>query len=275
VTPGHDSPRRELVTAQPAESLRGLVIAYQGFRDDAPEGRVMREPPSGVVPVILDLGCGWRVSTPAAGYQAQHVVGFAAGMHDAYTLVEPAGPSAGVQVDLSPLAARRLFGIPMHEVTNRVAPLDQLLGRQAAVLCERLGEGRSWPERFAILDQFLAGRLLGGAAVSPEVEWAWRRLASSGGAVPISRLGADLGWTRKRLVARFREEVGLTPKAAARVLRFEAMLTRLRSGCRTGWAELALECGYFDQSHLAREVRRLAGVTPGALLSGLDPGAAA
>jgi AraC-like DNA-binding protein len=273
--PAQDGPRLELVSARPAEALRGLVIGYQGFRDDAPGGRVMREPPSGVVPVILDIGCGWRVSTPAAGYQPQHLVGFAAGMHDAYALVEPAGPSAGVQVDLSPLAARRLFGIPMHEVTNRVAPLDQLLGRQAAVLNERLGEGRSWPERFAILDAFLAGRLLGGAAVSPGVEWAWGRLTSSGGSVPISRLGTELGWTRKRLVARFREEVGLTPKAAARVLRFEAMLSRLRSGYRMGWAELALECGYFDQSHLAREVRRLAGVTPGALLSGLDPGSAA
>jgi AraC-like DNA-binding protein len=270
-----DGPRREVVPALPAEALRGLVIGYQGFRDDAPAGRVLREPPSGVVPVILDLGCGWHVSTPATAYQAQHVVGFAAGMHDAHAMVEPAGPTAGVQVDLSPLAARRLFGIPMHEITNRVAPLDQLLGRQAAVLRERLGEGRSWTERFVILDEFLAGPLLGASAVSPGVEWAWRRLASSRGTVPIVRLGAELGWSRKRLVARFREEIGLTPKAAARVLRFEAMVARLRSGCRTRWAELALECGYFDQSHLSREVRRLAGVTPAELLSAFDPGAAA
>ncbi|MDQ6748744.1 MAG: helix-turn-helix transcriptional regulator [Candidatus Dormibacteraeota bacterium] len=275
MTVAEDGPRRELVSALPAEALRGLVIGYRGYRDDAPAGRVMREPPSGVVPVILDLGCGWRVSTPAAGYQAQHLVGFAAGMHNAYAMVEPTGPTAGVQVDLSPLGARRLFGIPMQEITNRVAPLDQLLGRSAAVLRERLYEGRSWAERFVILNEFLAGPLLGGAAVSPEVDWAWGRLAASGGAVLITRLGAELGWSRKRLVARFREEVGLTPKAAARVLRFEALVARLRSGRRAAWAELALECGYFDQSHLAREVRRLAGVTPGALLSSLDAGVAA
>ncbi|MBJ7614876.1 MAG: AraC family transcriptional regulator [Candidatus Nephthysia bennettiae] len=270
-----DGPRRELVPALPAEALRGLVISYRGYRDDAPAGRVMREPPSGVVPVIFDLGCGWRVSTPAAGYQPQQLAGFAAGMHDAHALVEPTGPTAGVQVDLSPLGARRLFGIPMHEITNRVAPLDRLLGGQAALLRERLGEGRSWAERFGILDEFLAGPLLGGGAVSPEVDWAWGRLASSGGAVPITRLGAELGWSRKQLVARFREEVGLTPKVTARVLRFEAMVARLRSGRLAGWAELALDCGYFDQSHLAREVRRLAGVTPRALLCSLDGGVTA
>jgi AraC-like DNA-binding protein len=271
VTPAHDGARRELVHASPAEALRGLVIAYEGFRDESPARRIMRELPSGLVPLILDLACGWRVSTPATGYQAQHLVGFAAGMHDGHALVEPTGPTAGVQVNLSPLGARRLFGIPMHEITNQVAPLEHLLGRDAAVLRERLDEGRSWPERFAILDEFLTGALLGLAAVSPEVEWAWLRLASSGGVVSVTRLGAELGWSRKRLGARFRHEVGLTPKAAARVLRFEAMVTRLRSGYRSGWAELALECGYFDQSHLAGEVRRLAGVTPGALLSGLRP----
>ena len=106
------------------------------------------------------------------------------------------------------------------------------------------------------------------------MEWAWRRLESTGGTVSVTRLAVELGWSRKRLVAHFREEVGLGPKAAARVLRFEAMVSRLRSGRRGGWAELALECGYFDQAHLAREVRRLAGVTPTELLAGFGRGGA-
>jgi AraC-like DNA-binding protein len=113
-----------------------------------------------------------------------------------------------------------------------------------------------------------------GAAVSPGVEWAWRRLQSTGGAVSVTWLAAELGWSRKRLVAHFRDEVGLAPKVAARVMRFGAMTSRLRSGRRQSWAELALDLGYFDQAHLAREVRLLAGVTPGELLADLRRGSA-
>jgi AraC-like DNA-binding protein len=75
-------------------------------------------------------------------------------------------------------------------------------------------------------------------------------------------LPAELGWSRKQLAARFRDEVGLTPKTAARVLRFQALLAGLRSGGTREWVDLALECGYFDQSHLVRDVRRFTGLTP-------------
>jgi AraC-like DNA-binding protein len=265
----------------PAAALRGLVVAYRGFRDDAPEPTVRREPPSAVVPVILDLGAGWHVAAPASGYRSRHLYGFTAGMHDAYALTEPAGPTAGIQVDLSPLGARRLFGVPMHELANDVFPLEDLLGGWAAGLRDRLGEARSWSERFAAVDQVLAGSLQRSAAVSGDVEWAWRLLESSAGRLSIGRLGAELGWSRKRLAVHFRDEVGLTPKAAARVLRFQALVTRLRRGLgslpgpQLTWADLALECGYYDQSHLVREVGRLAGVTPRRLLAQVAGGGVA
>lgn len=263
---------RELVPALPPPALRGIVVEYRGFRDDAPSLLPQREPPSGRVPVIIDFGAGWRVAAPAAGYRPARLGGFVAGMHDSFALVEAAGPGEGVQVDLSPIGARRLLGVPMHELTNRVVPLDDLLGRDARVLTARLAEARGWQERFALVDAALVRRLEHAEAVSPGIEWAWRRLETTAGAVPIGTLGAKLGWSRKRLVARFREDIGLTPKTAARVLRFEALVKRLRAGQhRASWAELAAELGYFDQAHLVREVRRFAGVAPTELLAATVP----
>jgi AraC-like DNA-binding protein len=269
VTGASDEPRRELIPASPSALLNGLVVEYRGFLDEAKERPAQREPASASVPLVVDLGDGWHVATPAAGYRPQHLVGFAAGMHDTFALTEPAGPAFGVQVDLSPLGARRLFGLPMHELTNRVVPLHLVLGREAEVLKDRLQAARSWPDRFTIVDQALAGCLKDASAVSPGVERAWKSLECTGGKVSIARLGHELGWSRKRLVVRFLEEIGLTPKTAARVLRFQALGVRLRSGRARCWADLALECGYFDQSHLVREVRRLAGVTPTELLAGI------
>jgi AraC-like DNA-binding protein len=221
--------------------------------------------------MIIDLGAGWYIQAPGTGYRRVHLRGFAAGLGDAYAQVEAAGPALGVQVDLSPMGARRLFGVPMHELTNRAVSLDDLLGSQAAALRDRLGEARGWRDRFAIIDAVLAGRLEDAAMPSPGVEWAWTQLEARAGAVPIGALAAELGWSRKRLSARFRDQIGLTPKTAARVLRFQALVRRLRAGEAAGWAELALECGYFDQAHLVRDVRRFTGLAPTELVAQLAP----
>jgi AraC-like DNA-binding protein len=246
------------------------VVEYRGFRDDAPASVIQREHPSASVPVIIDLGAGWHVRAPATGYRRERLRGFAAGMHDALALVEAAGPALGVQVDLSPIGARRVLGVPMHELVNRVVPLDDLLGSEAVALRERLGEARGWRERFEIIDAFLARRLEDAPKLSPGVEWAWGELEARAGAVPIGALGAELGWSRKRLAARFRDEIGLTPKTAARVLRFRALMSGLRAGGARGWADLALACGYFDQAHLVRDVRRFTGVAPTELVAALS-----
>ena len=115
-----------------------------------------------------------------------------------------------------------------------------------------------WDARFALLDDTLGPRLAD-AHPSREVAWAWRRLRATHGRVPIGTLAAELGWSRKRIVARFRDEIGLPPKAVARLLRFE----RARELAGTmPWGELAFECGFSDQSHLIAEFRRVTGRTP-------------
>jgi AraC-like DNA-binding protein len=264
---------REFVYAAPGPALRDVVISLCGYRDDHPARIVVREHPVALVPVIIDFGGGWDVASPVDTRGPRRLGSFLAGMHDGVALVEPGhGPSRCVQVDLTPLGARRLLGLPMHELSNRTVPLDAVLGREAGELAERLSEAPGWPARFALIEAALLRRLDRARDVPPGVEWAWRRLAATSGAVSIGSLGVELGWSRRRLAASFREEVGLTPKTAARVLRFAAMVDRLRAApSGPAWAELALDHGYFDQSHLVRDVRQLAGVTPTELLASLAP----
>jgi transcriptional regulator GlxA family with amidase domain len=69
------------------------------------------------------------------------------------------------------------------------------------------------------------------------------------------------------LIERFRDHVGLPPKAAARVIRLDRAVAALRSG-GPRIAEVAAACGYADQAHLGRELRALGGITPGQLVGG-------
>lgn len=254
----------ELVHASPEPTLRGAVIGYEGFRHDE-AGALMREHPSALVPIIIDFAGGWQVASPADAYRPQTRRGFVAGLHDGTALVRALGPTRGVQVNLTPLGARRLLGVPMHELVNRTFLIRDVIGPEIDLLTERLAEAPGWPERFALVDAAIRRRLERAASLLPEVEWAWSRLERSGGAVSVGRLGEQLDWSRKRMAAAFRDQIGLTPKAAARILRFGALANRLRSPADQGWADLAAELGYYDQAHLVREVRALAGITPTAL----------
>ena len=85
---------------------------------------------------------------------------------------------------------------------------------------------------------------------------------ASGGTAVIGDHADELGWSHRRLIARYRDTVGLPPKLVARIVRFERLTARIATNPAIDWATAATACGYFDQAHLAREVRELAGITP-------------
>ena len=232
----------------PAAPLAGQVTSYYGFEMQTPEPVCQREGPGTDVVVILTFEEHWLID-------GERHTSFVAGLHERQVTTEHPGRSLGMQVNLDPLAARALVGAPLHELAGRTVPLEEIVD---ASLVERLADARGWDARFALLDDTLAPPLAD-AHPSPEVAWAWRRLRATHGRVAIGELAAELGWSRKRMVARLRDEIGLPPKAAARVLRFE----RARELAGTmPWGELAFECGFSDQSHLIAEFRRITGRTP-------------
>ncbi|MHB1434029.1 MAG: helix-turn-helix domain-containing protein [Streptosporangiaceae bacterium] len=101
--------------------------------------------------------------------------------------------------------------------------------------------------------------------MSPEVAWAWRSIVAGRGTFRIEHLAAELGWSRERMWSRFRAEIGLPPKRAARLVRFDHAVHALAAGQDP--AGVAADCGYADQSHLHRDVLAFAGVIPAAVVS--------
>ena len=185
---------------------------------------------------------------------------FVGGLSDRPILTEFVGEASGIQVDFTPLGARRLLGLPMEELTNRVVAIGDVLGPRAPRLVERLQEMDGWAERFALLDAALLRRLAAGPEPAPEVAWTLRRLTQADGRLAIGALADEVGWSRRHLAASWRRDVGLGPKAVARILRFQRALRLVRDG--HALADAAYECGYADQPHLNRDFRALAGATP-------------
>jgi AraC-like DNA-binding protein len=159
-----------------------------------------------------------------------------------------------------------LFGVPMHALTNGVFPLTDLVGGEASTLPEQLAEAPDWERRFAIIDDVITHRLADAEPVSEAVAWAWRAVNSGGSQMRVGALADELGWSRKHLIAQFRDGVGLAPKTLSRVVRFNRVVRRLRPGHAGSLAQLAFESGYYDQAHFIRDFRQFAGVTPGEYL---------
>jgi AraC-like DNA-binding protein len=245
--------------------LRGRVRAYTGYWEETHTPVHRWETPAGELILIVSFGDSSRVQpTPGAG-ELRTYTSFVAGIHDRPTRTAHNGRQLGVQVRLDPLGAFSLFGVPMHELGNRIVELSDLLGPDAERWAEGLSETRAWQERFSLLDRLLADRMAAGPVPAPEVTWAWRTMRRAGGVVRVADLAAGAGCSHRHLVSLFREQVGTTPKTAARVLRYERAAWLLARG-DMALAQVAAVCGYADQSHLTREFTRFAGMTPAAAL---------
>ncbi|WP_049568175.1 helix-turn-helix transcriptional regulator [Nonomuraea sp. SBT364] len=242
----------DVLEVAPSAALRPYAIRLSAYRQAGPVTRAEAAMPGSVL--IVHFGEAMEVA-------GERVISFAGGLTDRFTPTRTAGPIEGVQIDLTPIGARRLYGIPMRHLTNRVLPVEDLLGPWAATLVARLAETRSWRGRLALADRLLAARIRAGPELGPEVAWAWARLLRSGGDLGVPVLAESLGWSHRHLVSRFHDQIGLTPKTAARVIRFARAARLLRAG--RGIATVAAECGFYDQAHMNREFRALGDTTPG------------
>lgn len=263
------------VKAEPAKPLRPwLVGGYTGYVESSRDRVRRRELPFPGVPLIVSFGDEIAVSGPGGVSSRPHLVSFLAGLSDGPAITEHGGRQAGIQVNLTPLAAYRLLRMPMSELTNQVVGLDDLVGGVGVEFGERLAELSSWPARFELLNAELGRRLEQGPPVSPDTAWAYRELSQCDGDMRIAELSSRIGCSRRHLASRFRQQVGMTPKAFARILRFHRVVRAVREGVSGGWADMAADAGYYDQPHLNREFLALAGVTPAGHRQALLPGGA-
>jgi AraC-like DNA-binding protein len=261
----------EAVAGQPAGPLHPFIAHYSGYRQAGIEPAEHRGLPSPYLTLIFTLDEPLTiVEHPDPRQPGADYVTLVGGLHSSPALVTHDGRQSGIQLGLSPLGARALLGVPAGELAVLDLEGSEVLGRFAAEVHERITAATGWPDRFAVLDQLLSERLqhVGerGSVISPEVEYSWRRLLATGGAMSISALAAETGWSDRHLRTAFGNEIGLTPKAAARVIRFHrARLTlqrRAAAGRSLDLAELAVGCGYYDQAHMDLEFRALAGSAP-------------
>jgi AraC-like DNA-binding protein len=248
-------------------AARLTVRGYVGYEEWLTSRMLRREIARCGVALILAFGEPLDVRDTIEG-GVRSLQAFVVGNQYRASLTEVSGHQHGVQVELSAAAALALFG-EVGELNNAVVPIEQALGRWGSRLVEQLGNAATWEDRFALVDgAFGALELSNSGGISPEVSWLRRQLLTSGGQARVEPLMDETGWSRRFVTKRFRAQLGLSPKAYARILRFQRAVILL-SGLGDGrtLADVAIDCGYCDQSHLTRDFVALAGCAPTALIA--------
>lgn len=251
--------------AQPDPRLAAHVERYVCYQESGTAFVARHELPITSLVLIINLGAKLEI-VDTLGQRSRYLAGqgFAAGLSDSYARSETGGAQEGVQIFFTPLGARRCFGLPLGELTNRVVRLEDLFGDNAARLAMQLQETEDWHQRFALLDLAILRRVQERTDNTPrDTFWAWRLLRQSRGGLSIANLSQEMGYSRKHLAARFHDQIGLTPKLAARLFRFQHVLKLLEQrGLPPDWSELAQAAGYYDQSHLIRDFKQFSGWAP-------------
>jgi AraC-like DNA-binding protein len=244
--------------------LSGMVESIWYFEGSIPQARE-RHFPNGLLELVVQLTDQFHFVKD--GMRERCAPNSLSGLQTGPTLIEaPAGHSCVLGMRLHPAGAYAVLGSPLSDLSGRLIDLDDLVGPSASELAERCSEGGGAEARVRLAAEWLSARINGSSAIDPRVAWAAARLEDSHGLIGIARLQDHTGLSKKRLVEGFREQIGLTPKLYARILRFRFALTLLHQGGRS-LADVAMAAGYYDQPHMNLEFRDLGGLPPGDFLA--------
>jgi AraC-like DNA-binding protein len=252
-----------LVRLRPSAPLdRYVECLWWSVRDEAqlvgehmlPSGRAQ------LIFTLHDVPMVCRSGSPAAA-PVMWSRGVVHGPQSKYYRAGPKPRGAVVGVSFKP-AASALLGAPVSEFTDQHVPIEELWGARARSLHEQLCGADSPAASLKMLERELCGRLVRPLLLHPAVAHALGRHGEARWDRRLTDIQRETGYSARHFIALFHSAVGLTPKHYFRVQRFTAVVKQLAGASRPNLARIAAMTGYADQSHMSRDFREFAGISP-------------
>ncbi|HEX4682496.1 MAG TPA: helix-turn-helix domain-containing protein [Gemmatimonadaceae bacterium] len=251
--------RWQLYRAEPVDELKGMVVEFWEVRGDL---AAFRETllPNGCVELMINLGPAHRVLSEAG--TSVWDTGWFSGLHERALIIESLEGTHLLSARMHPVGATALLGRRVARAANAIVRLDDFIGPDAPALRDRACAATSPAERFAILEDFLLGARATGEEAPAFAREAAAAIEAAHGNLRVTTLHERFGISRKHLAVSFERAVGVPMKSYAQIRRFVWTLARLQETSEVNWSMLSSEAGYSDQSHLARDFRRIGAASP-------------
>lgn len=271
--------------------LRDYVHGYVASDGFLPRPLHERHLPSLEVAIVLNFAEPHRIIDPSDPNRAtEHRRAWVVALQHRHQLREVFGARDFMVVRFTPIGAQMLLRTPMDLLTDRIPALEEIDRPFARLLTAHAEAADDWSTRFDIVERTIAERLQSAANPPSALCHSWRMLQESPNHFDLARLPGQFGCSRRHLIAQFHTYVGMAPKTIARIRRFNLAVDAINRIARRGaaahpegkpyldvqaggtgrtiaraampWADVALDCGYYDQSHFINEVRSFSGLTP-------------
>jgi AraC-like DNA-binding protein len=234
---------------------------YEDYDGEHPHETIL---PTGTFEIVFNLREDelriYDVSDPGTCRRFSGAV--ISGPYAASFMSDAAEESSLLGVHFKPGGAFAVLGFPAGELASTHLDLETAWGPAAHTLRERLCALSEPAQRFRLLERFLLRRLFDGPDRHGAVGKGLAILMRTHGREKIRDIAQALDLSQRRFADLFAKEVGLTPKLFGRVRRFQNAVTALGHATKLDWAQFAVECGYFDQSHLIHEFVEFTGLCP-------------
>jgi len=251
---------------KPQLELKTFVECFWTLTSEAGDPYVAQESilPDGCVELILNSGAPFH-EIQESGKQVRQPDLFVVGQMTRPVLIAPTGYVDLIGIRFHPGGTVPFFEQPLHELTNRIVEVGGLASALEKELRDTLTSSAASAERINAIERCLTRRAQAFAGDQRLSELIANAVRVSG-RITIERLADSAGISARQLERRFLGEVGLGPKLFCRILRFQQVF-RAVAEHSAGWADLAIDCGYYDQAHLIRDFQQFAHQTPAVLLS--------
>jgi len=249
----------------PAPPLNRFVRSIWYARAPQPGHRLERILPTGNTQVLINLACDFLHDLREGEPQRKTPPSVIAGGRSVYEIVNTADMADLIGIVFEPGRFPVFAADAADLFSNRFVDLEDVWGTQARSLRDRLRELPTPQQRLLCFEGFLtemfAARIL--RSRPPHhcaVDYALCRFAHAPSMVTVRDMARSTGWSERRFSQVFREQVGFSPKVWCRIRRFQLAVEQLHAGVDMPWSKLALDCGFYDQSHFANEFRAFSGI---------------
>jgi AraC-like DNA-binding protein len=271
--------------------LRDYVLGYVASEGFLPRPLHERHLPGLEVAIVLNFAAPHRIVNPSDPKRTtEHRNAWIVPLQHRHHIREAFGARDFLVIRFTPLGAQMLLGAPMDLLTDRTLALEDVDSRFSRLLTGHAEATPDWTARFDMVENIIAERLAAAPPPPAGLLPSWRILRESPNHVDLARLPEEFGCSRRHLIAQFRTYFGMAPKAIARISRFQLALAAVhragrrdplpyaegkpyldcqeagavRTATQTAmrWADLALGCGYYDQSHFINEFKSFSGLSP-------------
>jgi len=192
------------------------------------------------------------------------------GPHSNFFVIDTDEQASVIGIHFKPGGVFPFFDIPVNELHNLHVSLEDLWGMEARSLRERLLGAPTAQAKFILLEQMLLARACKPLEAHRAVRFALGAFSGEARVRSIAEVSNQTGMSSRRFIQLFSDEVGLTPKLFCRVRRFQKaikLIHLVRGGKEFQWADVAAECGYFDQAHFIHDFKAISGINPSSYMA--------